>query len=433
MEYDAYDPTLPSRREDAPEDHKNVAYWSCVALGAGILFPWNAWITAVDYFEMTYPGRHVDRVFPVLYFFPNVCALLVVLKHGHRLSQRARVRGGFVVFLLCLLAPAFASFAVVCVAVALTGAADAFAQGSLFGVVAPMPPSHTQALMAGTSVSGLVIATLRLTTRAAFGEANVRTAAGAYFGVAAAWVLACVALHGVLERTEMYAYYTREKDGGGDYVTVEEADEEADETRRALAPGGPSSSSGVGGGGAGGNRSSRGVGVREARDVLRRAWPQAVSVYAVYAVTLSIFPGVLAEDVSSAKLGSWYPLVLIACFNLFDVVGKAAPALAPALAARAGGDARALLTLALTRVLFVPAFVCVSARRGFEALSANELPCVLLVMALGWTNGWVGAVAMMAAPEAAEASRREACGTVMVLFLLSGLTTGAFCGWLWLL
>ena len=77
MEYDAYDPTLPSRREDAPEDHKNVAYWSCVALGAGILFPWNAWITAVDYFEMTYPGRHVDRVFPVLYFFPNVCALLV--------------------------------------------------------------------------------------------------------------------------------------------------------------------------------------------------------------------------------------------------------------------------------------------------------------------------------------------------------------------
>ena len=138
MEYDAYDPTLPSRREDAPEDHKNVAYWSCVALGAGILFPWNAWITAVDYFEMTYPGRHVDRVFPVLYFFPNVCALLVVLKHGHRLSQRARVRGGFVVFLLCLLAPAFASFAVVCVAVALTGAADAFAQGSLFGVVAPM-------------------------------------------------------------------------------------------------------------------------------------------------------------------------------------------------------------------------------------------------------------------------------------------------------
>ena len=107
-------------------------------------------------------------------------------------------------------------------------------------------------------------------------------------------MLACVALHGVLERTEMYAYYTREKDGGGDYVTVEEADEEADETRRALAPGGPSSSSGVGGGGSGGKRSSRGVGVREARDVLRRAWPQAVSVYAVYAVTLSIFPGVLA-------------------------------------------------------------------------------------------------------------------------------------------
>ena len=156
-------------------------------------------------------------------------------------------------------------------------------------------------------------------------------------------------------------------------------------------------------------------------------------MYAVYAVTLSIFPGVLAEDVSSARLGSWYPVVLIACFNLFDVAGKAAPARFATLAARAGGDARALLTLALTRVLFVPAFACVSAKRGFASLSANELPCVALVMALGWTNGWTSAVAMMAAPKAAEASQQEACGTVMVLFLLSGLTTGAFCGWLWLL
>jgi equilibrative nucleoside transporter 1/2/3 len=42
-------------------------------------------------------------------------------------------------------------------------------------------------------------------------------------------------------------------------------------------------------------------------------------------VTLSIFPGVLAEDVHSAQLGSWYPIWLIAAFNLADAAGKAAP------------------------------------------------------------------------------------------------------------
>ncbi len=38
-------------------------------------------------------------------------------------------------------------------------------------------------------------------------------------------------------------------------------------------------------------------------------------------VTLSIFPGVLAEDVSSARLGSWYPVVLITVFNFADWAG----------------------------------------------------------------------------------------------------------------
>jgi hypothetical protein len=30
-----------------PEDAGNRAYWMCFLLGAGILFPWNAYITAV--------------------------------------------------------------------------------------------------------------------------------------------------------------------------------------------------------------------------------------------------------------------------------------------------------------------------------------------------------------------------------------------------
>ncbi|KAG7032273.1 Equilibrative nucleotide transporter 1, partial [Cucurbita argyrosperma subsp. argyrosperma] len=30
-------------------------------------FPWNAFITAVDYFAYIYPNTHVDRIFPVAY------------------------------------------------------------------------------------------------------------------------------------------------------------------------------------------------------------------------------------------------------------------------------------------------------------------------------------------------------------------------------
>lgn len=61
-------------------------------------------------------------------------------------------------------------------------------------------------------------------------------------------------------------------------------------------------------------------------------------------VTLSIFPGVLAEDVHSAELGSWYPVALLAVFNLADWAGKSAPAL-PALRLGCAAGVRAACML----------------------------------------------------------------------------------------
>ncbi|WZZ68580.1 hypothetical protein YC2023_079950 [Brassica napus] len=37
---------------------------------------------------------------------------------------------------------------------------------------------------------------------------------------------------------------------------------------------------------------------------------------------LSIFPGYITEDVHSELLGDWYPVLVIAGFNVFDLVGK---------------------------------------------------------------------------------------------------------------
>ncbi len=44
-----------------------LAYLIYVLLGAGTLYPWNAFISAADYFEVIYPGRHSDRLFTVAY------------------------------------------------------------------------------------------------------------------------------------------------------------------------------------------------------------------------------------------------------------------------------------------------------------------------------------------------------------------------------
>ena len=117
-------------------------------------------------------------------------------------------------------------------------------------------------------------------------------------------------------------------------------------------------------------------------------WQPALSVLLVYTITLAIFPGFLAEDVSSERLGSWYPVMLITAFNIADAVGKVLP-VQPQIAMQ---DRRLILMFCVSRILFLPAFYFASRGAGPEIIS-------LLTLFLGLTNGYFTAVSMMLAPQ----------------------------------
>ena len=444
---------LASSPSSEPRDERDVAYWSCFALGAGLLSPWNAYISAVDYFASLYPHEHVDRAFGVLYFTPNLASLCAVLRFGDRVEPGARIRAGYAAFLLCLAVPATStSLALTYVAVALTGVADAVCQGSLFGVVGTMPERFTQALMGGTSFSGLVVSALRVVSKAAFAgsKEGTRDGAVAYFAVSALWVGACLALFSHLERTRVFEYHRRKharekaRETRGDRAPLS-GEEYPDETLSSAAEETDATSGtrgGVFGGGASGTSSYREAGVEDAFSsvswslvvsIVRRIWPHALTVFSVYAVTLSIFPGVLAEDVRNEKLGDWYAVLLILCFNAFDVVGKMIPSWWPRGFEVLAKRPRTVAAASAARLFFVPAFLAVSNTSSFASPAFADSPaaCVLLVASLGLTNGWYSSVGMMCAPKAVAAKDAETCGTVMVLFLLAGLAAGAACGWLW--
>jgi len=422
-----------------PEDRRGFVYRACFFLGAGILFPWNSYITAVDYFERVHPGKHVDRVFGVLYFLPNLLVLALVLRFGNLVPPGVRVRLGFCLFLLCLLVPAFTTnLAILCAGIALNGAGDALAQGSLFAQVASMPETYTQALMGGTSLSGLIVSVLRVITKASFASSDSGAAASAavYFVCAALWLLACLYLYGELERSDVFRWHVanaaRARRAG-----AAAAGEDGEEYESELAMNDAASSSAfVGIGTRASNR--RGMwrvedGTRRAgttlRDAAAIAWRVKYHAFAVaitYVVTLSIFPGVLAEDLRDDAMGDWFTVALIAAFNLADVVGKCVPGVYPAAAT--AFSPRTMAGAAAARVFFVPAFYVVAGWSGGGVVAGG----VALTLALGVTNGWYSASVMMTAPKAVSAAECEACGTIMVFFLLSGLTIGAFCGWLWL-
>ena len=71
--------SLDTWEEDPPPDKGHVAYLTFFWLGAGFLFPWNAFITGIDYFASLYPESHIDYVFSVSYMLPNMLLLALLM------------------------------------------------------------------------------------------------------------------------------------------------------------------------------------------------------------------------------------------------------------------------------------------------------------------------------------------------------------------
>lgn len=159
--------------QDEPRDTFKIAYIIHFLLGAGNLIPWNALITAIDYFGYLYPNKHVEKVFSVAYMSSSVLVLAVMMSWGSTLSRkvtfRLRMNVGFSMFILSLMVTPIidwawfgngssersnADYIVVVAAVTISGMADGLIGGSLIGSAGKLPKQYMQAVFAGTASSG---------------------------------------------------------------------------------------------------------------------------------------------------------------------------------------------------------------------------------------------------------------------------------------
>ena len=161
---------------DHPEtrDTYKIAYIIHFLLGAGNLLPWNAFITAIDYFGYLYPTKHIEKVFSVAYMSSSVLVLLIVVSWGgwsKHLSYRLRMNMGFCIFVLSLMvAPLIdwsssgsgpegrsnVAYGVTVASVVVCGIADGLIGGSLIGAAGKLPKQYMQAVFAGTASSGII-------------------------------------------------------------------------------------------------------------------------------------------------------------------------------------------------------------------------------------------------------------------------------------
>lgn len=158
--------------QEEPRDYYGLAYLIHFILGASNLLPWNALITAVDYFGHLYPEKHVNRVFSVAYMSSSlpVLALLVCCGDWMRsIGLKLRINLGLSLFVVSLiLVPLLdwvhltgskrdGAYGITLAAVVVCGLADGLVGGSLIGSVGKLPKRYMQAVFAGTATSGSVV------------------------------------------------------------------------------------------------------------------------------------------------------------------------------------------------------------------------------------------------------------------------------------
>ncbi|MED6216709.1 Epsin-1, required for endocytosis and actin patch assembly [Stylosanthes scabra] len=402
-------PTTTTTAKAPPKDDYHLAYIIYFSLGFGYLLPWNAFITAVDYFSYLYPDASVDRVFAVVYMLVGLAGLFAIILYSHKSNAFVRINAGLALFVVSLLVVPlldafyvkgrvglYTGFYVTVGAVGLSGVADALVQGSIVGSAGELPERYMQAVVAGTAGSGVLVSVLRIFTKAVYSQdaSGLRNSANLYFAVSIVFVFVCMVFYNMVDKLPVMQYYKELK-----MQSVVTQDEDSVKLTGSAW------------------RST-------VWDVVGRVKWYGFGIVLTYVVTLAIFPGYITEDVHSQLLKDWYPILLITCYNVFDLVGKT---LTSVYLLENGNVA---VVSCIVRLLFFPLFLgCLHGPKFFR----TEIPVTILTSLLGLTNGYLTSVLMILAPKIVKFQHAETAGIVTVLFLVIGLAAGSVIAWFWVI
>ena len=156
-------------------------------------------------------------------------------------------------------------------------------------------------------------------------------------------------------------------------------------------------------------------------------------VFLTYAVSLSLYPGVVSflRPLVPRPTGSLLVPALFVVWNGGDTAGRLASAAAPRL------SPRALLAVAICRAALAPALLACNVvppdgawrfPRLPTMLLAGDAAPVLLVALLALSNGALTAVSLSEGPACAPRRHRGAAATQLVAFLVAGIMVGSAAG-----
>ncbi|XP_065911440.1 equilibrative nucleoside transporter 1-like [Dysidea avara] len=432
---------IAKQQQQQPCDKYNVVLWIMVIQGLGSILPFNMFSHAYDYFSDKFNGTDVSYSDSFESYFSITAMVPVLLGSGFAVWLQARIAIKFryivsttmIIILLAVTAlfvkvptenwvRGFFIFTLITLFV-LNCFASVY-QSSILGLAGILGRRYVSAVMSGQSVAGLfstiaaiISAAIDPITSGRCKTDNAENIALGYFLSAVIIMTVCLVTFLIQMRMGFTQYYLQI------YSTANQkpvsTSQEASRTEKTPLIVKRN------------NESERFEGLLS---VINQIWFYAISVFMIFAVTLSVFPAVLTNirSVSYQKKNPedhpwsdclFVPLTCFLVFNTGDLVGRIIPQwiIWPR-------NKYAILVLALCRSAFIPLFLMCYHKDANkdDVIFRSDIFPVAFNAVLSVSNGYLATLCMVLAPRAVNSRSAESASAIMTFFLSSGLTVGAF-------
>lgn len=188
-------------------------------LGIAVLFPWNALITANNFWTYTF-GEESDFEFymSAVTNWPQWVTLLIFTKYGPKFSFNIRVISSLIIlaFTLIFIPAVCSSHAKDSIKMTLTlitcfiiGLSAAILQGTIFGLVSIFPSKYMTAAMSGMGIGGVIVGLLAMITQATLGNLDNGAViqAWVYFACASLISILTMISYIIMKKTTFSKYY----------------------------------------------------------------------------------------------------------------------------------------------------------------------------------------------------------------------------------
>jgi len=397
-------------------------------LGFSTSIPWNSYVAAADYFQVTFPGMGAEFIFAVANTIPLFICILIMNTGGRKWRLGTRIGVCVFVMVLGLLTVVVVDwffldktpggsglsvhkgFYFIVAAVFCDGLAGAVFRCSLYGVAGVLGSTFIRALESGRGICAVFVCLLRIFTKIersngetprsrlrihSWGTTSTTSSRSSWMSPRTQRAVT----RGDLDEENLYLMqnYTRYFSEAADDPCNEVLYEEPESQKK-----------------------------DQMKEIVKKIMNPLLVVFLVYYFYLMVFPGLITSIPSRSGLGSWMPVLMVFAFSLGDFFGR--EVVGRVCLITRDTPYRLWLILALDLVLLPPFLFGTQHFWKANFYLDSEYTFMGIALVLGMITGYLMTSCMALAPQLVAKDEKEQAGIICSCAACAGLLFGSLTG-----